>query len=135
MIDTDRNPAGAATASRGFTLVELLATLVLVAVILPVAMRGISMATTVAGLTAQRMTATTLAENRMADLLVTQGWRDGSLAGDFADDGHPEFAWKGEVSDWNGIALQQLTVTVTWERRGHDRVVFLTTLVYQEAGQ
>ena len=135
MIHTDRNLPVAATAPRGFTLVELLAALVLVAAILPVAMRGISMATTVAGLTGQRMTATTLAENAMADLLVTQGWRDGSLTGDFADVGHPEFTWRAEVADWHGIALQQLTVTVSWERRGHDRDVSLSTLVYQEEGQ
>ena len=115
---------------RGFTLVELLATLVLVAAILPVAMKGIAMATTLAGLAQQRMTATTLAENRMANLLITQTWQDGSLTGDFADEGYPQFSWRADVSDWSGVAVRQLTVSVNWERRGHERSVSLSTLVY-----
>lgn len=111
-----------------FTLVEALATLLLLAIVLPVAMRGISLAMASTGLAKQRMEAATLAQGKMDELLATGGWRNGGLAGDFSPD-EPGYQWRADVSEWNGSTLQLLTVQVRWLAQGHERAVAFDTLV------
>lgn len=122
------------TSAQGFTLIELLATLVLIAIVLPAVMKGISLATTTARLTQQRSIATTLADNLLADILLTKAWQDGDMTGDFQEQGYADFAWESQVVDWQGVTVQQLTVTVNWTLRNQPRFISLTTLVYLEAG-
>ena len=114
---------------RAFTLVEVLASLALVAIILPVVMKGISLATMMAGTAKHRVEAASLAEAKLAELLATDGWQNGNLAGDFGSD-RPDYRWTAEAQDWEGIALQQLDVHVTWTMRGKERSFTLTTLAY-----
>jgi len=113
----------------GFTLVEVLAALVLLATILPVAMRGISLATAAAGESRRQMEAASLAEAELADLLATDAWQGANLSGSFAPD-WPDYQWTADVSNWEGTTVQQVTVRVEWTARGTQRAVSLTTLVY-----
>jgi len=112
-----------------FTLVEVLATLTLVAIILPVAMRGVSLATAAAGQARRQVEAASLAESTLAELQATGEWQGGNLSGDCGTD-WPEYQWASEVSEWEGTTVQQLTVHVTWLSRGATRRVTLTTLAY-----
>ncbi|MHC4712036.1 MAG: type II secretion system protein [Planctomycetota bacterium] len=112
-----------------FTLVEVLATLALVAIILPVAMRGISLASGAAAEARRRMEAASLAEARLAELLATGDWQGTDLSGDFAPD-WPLYRWRADVNDWEQGDLREITVYVEWTARGTERVVALTTLVY-----
>ena len=113
----------------GFTLVEILATLMLVAIILPAAMKGISLATTVAGLAKQRVEAASLAESKMTELLAGAAWQESDLEGDFSPD-WPDYRWDAEVKDWEGLALQQLDVRVEWTLRNQDYSLVISTLIY-----
>ena len=112
-----------------FTLVEVLATLVLAAIILPVAMRGISLATAAAGEARRQMEAASLAEAKLAELRVTGGWQGADLSGDCGPDS-PEYRWTADVRDWEGTTIRQLAVRVEWTARETQRAVTLTTLVY-----
>jgi prepilin-type N-terminal cleavage/methylation domain-containing protein len=114
---------------RGFTLVEILATLALVAIILPVAMSGISLALRVADESRRQTEATALAQSKMAQIVAYGEWQTSSLAGDFSPD-WPDYRWTAQVSDWQGQTLRQLDVQVFWNLRGRDRSVTLSTLVY-----
>ena len=114
---------------RAFTLVEVLATLALVAIILPVAMEGISLATTMAGVAKQKMEAASLAETTLAELLATGAWQNGDLSGDFGPE-QPQYHWIAEVRDWEATTLRRMDVHVQWTARGQERSVTLTTLVY-----
>ena len=114
---------------QAFTLVEALATLVLIAIILPVAMKGISLATSTAGLAKQRMEAAALAETTLAETMATGAWQDGDVNGDFEPDA-AGYRWAVEVQDWEATTLKQVTVRVEWTARGTDRSVTLSTLVY-----
>ena len=114
---------------RAFTLVEVLAALTLVAIILPVAMRGVSLATSAAGHARRQMEAVSLAEAKLAELVTTGAWQDADLSGDFGDD-HPDYRWSADVTDWEGALLRQMDVQVSWMERGAERSVALTTLVY-----
>jgi len=111
--------------------VEVLATLALVAIILPVAMSGISLALATAGESRWQAEATALAQTKMAEILASGDWADAALSGDFAPD-RPEFRWESLVTNWQGD-VQQLDVQVSWTHRGQVRSVLLTTLVYAGA--
>ena len=112
-----------------FTLVEVLAALVLVAIILPVAMRGISLATMAAANAKHRMEAASLAEAKLAELSVCSDCRLADLSGDCGPD-WPAYRWAAELGDWEGSTLRQLTVSVYWTASGSERAVALTTLIY-----
>ena len=112
-----------------FTLVEVLAALLLVAVVLPVAMRGVAIAALASRDARMRVEATELAEAEMTDLIATGAWQTANLSGDFGSD-WPEYTWTADVGDWNGVAaLRQLTVQVKWTSRFRTRSVGLATLV------
>jgi prepilin-type N-terminal cleavage/methylation domain-containing protein len=140
----DAEPARTA-GRRAFTLVEILATLALVAIILPVAMSGISLALGVADLSRRQTEAASLAETKMAEIVAGQMWQTASQSGDFAPD-RPEYRWVAQVTEWQGAtqgtmlsttqsttqsgALKQLDVQVLWNNKNRERCVTLSTLVY-----
>ncbi|MHC4994096.1 MAG: type IV pilus modification PilV family protein [Planctomycetota bacterium] len=142
---TDRGATGSIDGARGgFTLVEVLATLVLVAIVMPVLMEGITLSLSMAGSAAYRSRATAMAQSKLEELVLTGDWQDGNLEGDFtlgpseeepgADGAQPDddlrFAWKAEVNDWQD-EVKELVVTVSWERRDHEWEIALATLVYE----
>ena len=112
-----------------FTLVEVLVSLVLVAIILPVAMKGISLITGLAGSAKQHLEAGSLAETKLAELLATGAWQDGDATGDFGQD-WPVYRWTAEARDREGTTLREVEVSVQWTRRATDRSITLTTLAY-----
>ncbi len=114
-----------------FTLVEVLASLVLVAIILPVAMKGISIAAGVTDVATRRMEAAGLADSVMAELIASGDLSDGQIKGDFGED-YPRYTWEAEVAEWEETYLNRVDVTVAWISRGKERSVTLSTLVYNE---
>jgi len=123
-----RNPQSAI--NKGFTFVEVLATMMLMAIVLPVVMNGITMSLSAAGYAKQQSEASMLAQGKMTELIANGEWQQAGAGGNFAPD-HPEFRWTAQVSDWDGSDLMQLDVTVTWTWRykNSERSVTLTTLV------
>jgi prepilin-type N-terminal cleavage/methylation domain-containing protein len=119
---------------KGFTLIEILATLALVAIVLPVAMSALTLAMNTALASRQRTEATALARSKMADLVAAGQWQDARQAGDFAPE-QPDYAWSATVSDWEGTYLRQMDVEVDWQHRGETCRVMLSTLVYTGTAQ
>ena len=117
---------------RAFTIVELLATLTLVGIVLPVAVHGILLCLDVAAHAKHQAQATALAQSKIAELLATGQWYDAELEGDFGDD-RPDYTWVAQIGEWEDARLSQLDVYVLWNRRGRDRGVTLSTLVYTGA--
>lgn len=128
----------------GFTLIEVLATLMIIAIVLPVLMEGVSLGVRLAGSAAFRSRATNMAQSKLEELVLTGDWQEGNLGGDFTlgpseeeagadgaqEDDDLRFTWKAEVDDWQD-EIKELVVTVMWERRGHEYEIALTTLVYE----
>jgi general secretion pathway protein I len=114
---------------RGFTLVEVLVTLVLISIVVPVAMRGVSLATNVAGSSSRRAHAAALADSMLNTLIATDQINEGQFSGDFEPE-DPDYSWTADVSQWDGPAVLQVDLAVHWEERGMPRSVVLTTLVY-----
>jgi type II secretion system protein I len=115
------------TARGGFTLVEVLASLALVAVILPVALKGVSLAMGAADLARDRVEAAGLAEAKLNELLADGTWQSGVQSGEFETE-RPGWEWELTVEDWSGTTLRQVEIAVTWTSRGRERSVSIVTL-------
>jgi len=126
--------------SAGYSMVEVLASLLLAAIVLPVALRGIAQGVRVTAVGADRLEATMLAEMKLNELLATGAFTSGDEEGDFSDynidDQEPRYAqyiWRSHAEDWDDDgAMQQVDVTVYWERSGTLQSVTLSTLAPTE---
>ena len=120
----------------GFTLVEVLAALLLMAIVLPVAMQGITLATRASTTARSRTEASGLAESKLNELIATGQWQTGNLSGQ-CDGDFSNYSWAATVSPWNqdtsGQNIQELDLTVSWTTSGRVRNVMLSTLVYVRA--
>jgi prepilin-type N-terminal cleavage/methylation domain-containing protein len=115
----------------GFTFIELLATVVLIAIIMPVAMQGISLCTRLAGQSRQQIEAVSLAKTKLTELIVTRDWENGDQSGDFGADWQ-NYQWTATLTDWTDSTMRELDLTVSWLVRGRNRTITLSTLVYPE---
>jgi type II secretory pathway pseudopilin PulG len=109
-------------------MIEVMASMMLVAIVLPVAMKGVSLALQTASLARQRSLAASLAETQMSDLITTNDWDQSSMQGKFDD--NPAYSWTADLTQWEGSTVQQLEVKVLWTARGQERSVTLDTLIY-----
>lgn len=116
---------------RAFTLVEVLATLVFVGIVLPVAMRGITVALQASSHARHKVEAAQLASQKINELLVVRDASAFNGSGDFGDE-WPEYRWDstGQVGDWNTYTV---TVNVHWTEQGQERSLPLTTLIYPDS--
>jgi len=114
---------------RGFTLLEILTAIVLLAVVLPVVMQGISLGLMASSQARRSAEAITLAQNKLAELATATQIPPGGQSGDFAPD-HPEYHWQANTVTQN-LNMIEIDVTVSWTGRSGDRKVSLSTLVYK----
>jgi type II secretory pathway pseudopilin PulG len=114
--------------ARSFTLIETLATLALAAIVLPLAMHGVTLSLRTATSARQQSEAAQLAELKLNELLVMRDTLQLNSYGDFGDN-WPQYRWQTNSVHW-GDALYEVTVTVQWEDRGRERDLSLATLVY-----
>jgi prepilin-type N-terminal cleavage/methylation domain-containing protein len=117
-----------ARAPRGFTLIEALVSMVLLAVILPVAMQGISLALRLGEDAKHRDEAATLAAGKLDELTATGAWNSGPTSGDFGT-AWPSYRWTATKQTWVDSNSTQLTVDVFWTARQVERSVSIATLV------
>jgi prepilin-type N-terminal cleavage/methylation domain-containing protein len=113
---------------RGFTLVEVLASLLLMAIIIPVAMEGMSVASR-AGVLGQRKAAAMRVAERVLNELVAEGQTQQSTDSGTAVDGDTAYSWTMRVENWSEDAMQQMTVAVTFQVQGNSYEVSATTLL------
>jgi type II secretory pathway pseudopilin PulG len=122
------NRVGRSARFGGFTFVELLATVVLIGLIMPVAMRTISLCTRLAGQSRREIEAVSLAGTKLTELIASGDWETGGKAGNFGAD-WPGYEWSAELSAWTESTIRQLDVEVVWTSQGRQRQVTLSTLV------
>lgn len=124
-----------ATSRSGFTLIEALAALLLITIVLPVVMRAVVSSAQVGVLADRRAEAVTLADTKLAEVLLNRDWKFGDAAGDFAEfygDHARRYQWTLRIDDWNETAFSQVTVKVLWLQRGQEQAIELATVVYAE---
>ncbi len=117
--------------ARAFTLVEVLATVLLISIVIPVAMKGITLSTRMAGHAKRQIQAVYLAKSKMAELVASQDWKNSSKSGNF-DSEWLDYEWQLETKNWQVDSVYQLDLRVSWDKvtKLEKRSVVLSTLVY-----
>jgi general secretion pathway protein I len=111
----------------GFTLIEVLAAMLIMAVVLPVALRGVSLALAAASNARHLSEASSLAQSKLNELAVEGATGTTDSGGDFMPD-HPGYQWQLQTAD-RDYGVTELDLTVTWQERGQNKTLTLTTLV------
>ena len=114
--------------SRGFTLPEVLATMVLMGIVLPVVMSGISGALGAASRAKNTAQAATLGETKLSELIATAQWSSASGGGDFGQD-WPGYRWECQTAT-RDYGATEIILKVTWTERGADRFLVMSTMAY-----
>lgn len=111
-----------------FTLVEVLAALLFMAIVIPAAVQGLRLAN-LAGQVAQRKTvAARHAERLLNEAIVTQLWKQSVQSGSIQDGGMV-YRWQVRNENWYQEPMRAVSVQVSYAVQGRDYEVRLSTLV------
>ncbi len=110
-----------------FTLVEVLAAIVVISIVVPVAMQGVSLALAAAQNARKSAEAAQLAESKLAEVTTQTTLMAGSQGGTF--DTMPGYSWQAQTVS-RDMGLLEVTVQVTWTARGAPRTVSVSSWVY-----
>ena len=137
---SDRGRAGATAASEGarrrsaggFTLAEVLAALLFMAIVIPAAIEGMHIAS-LAGTVAERKgEAARVAQRLLGESLVTTNWNQSVQSGTLTE-GQRQFDWTIQSDPWNQDpsqnVIRQLTVEVKFTAQNRPYSVRMSTLV------
>jgi len=101
-----------ARCARGFTLVEILVALAIVAIALAAGMRALAQATDSASALKERTLALWVAQNRLAAAQVASPWPPlGNTSGD-AEQAGTRFVWQASVTTTPNPAFRRIDITV-----------------------
>lgn len=113
-----------------FTFSEVMAALLLVAIVLPVSVHAILTGNRAGVVAERREVAVRLASNKLHDVVLNDEWLDAETQGVFEE--YPDYQWELESETWDGdevIAMRQLTLSVFFMVQGHVLDTSVTTLV------
>jgi prepilin-type N-terminal cleavage/methylation domain-containing protein len=113
---------------RAFTLVEILAALLMMGIIIPVAMEGMSVASRVGVLGQRKAAAMRIAEQVLNTVIIEGNTTRASDSGTI-DEGVFSYPWTLRSEPWTSEAMSQLTVTVSFTVQGNVYDVSATTLL------
>jgi Tfp pilus assembly protein PilV len=111
----------------GFTLVEVLAALLFLAIVIPTAVEALHIATLSGEVAARKSAAARVADRVLNESLVMTNWSSGAQSGT-ASEGVLQFNWTMTSQAWPQDAMQLLTVEVHYPAQGKDYSVKLSTL-------
>lgn len=115
--------------ARGFTLIEVLAALLLMAIVIPVAMQATSIASR-AGMMGQRKAAAMrIADRMLNELIVTGEAKQSSSSSGTVAEGDASYSWTLQSTSWTEDAMTQLTVSVSFSVQGSQHSVSASTLI------
>jgi prepilin-type N-terminal cleavage/methylation domain-containing protein len=118
--------------NRGFTLAEVLAALVFMAIVIPVALEALGIASRAGEVAARKGEAALVAERVLNENIVTTNW-DKAVQNGTLRQGLSDFRWTLRSEPWtedpNQNDLRLLSVEVLFGAQGHDYSVKLSTLV------
>ena len=126
---TNRLTSGATRfrAIRAFTLIEVLAALTFMAIVIPVAVEGMRIAS-LAGVVAERKAvAIRIAERVLAEYTTGSSLQGSALTGTI-EEGVIKYRWQVETIPWPEDTMQELTVQVFFPAQGREYDVRLSTL-------
>ena len=131
-----------ATEQHGFTLIEILVTLLILSITLPTLLHSFREASRGQAISEFKTTALYLLKYRMAEIEIL-GYPDiGEEDGEFGE--NSRYRWHSDVQDVESEeteGLRHVTVTVTWQEQGKEKWIAMNTYIAdrqipeQQAGQ
>ena len=111
-----------------FTLAEVLAAMLLMAIVIPTAVEALHVASLGGEVAVRKSAATRVADRVLNESLVTTNWNNGTQSGTVTE-GILDFRWKLTSQAWpQDSSMQTVTAEVTYSAQGKDYTVRLSTL-------
>ena len=118
--------------SAGFTLAEVLAALLFMAIVIPVAIEGMHIASRAGTVSERKGEAARVALRLLAENLITTNWNQ-AVQGGTVTEGQREFNWTMHVDPWNQDpsqnVMRQASVEVKFTAQNQEYAVRMSTLV------
>jgi hypothetical protein len=115
-----------------FTLAEVLAALLFLAIVIPAAVEAMHVASLAGEVAARKGAAARVADRILNESLVLTNWSNGTQNGTTSE-GVQEFRWTLASQNWpQDSAMQMVTAEVTFSAQGKDYSVKLSTLATQQ---
>src|ERR1017187_58032 len=116
----------------GFTLAEVLAALMFMAIVIPVAIEGLRIASLAGTVAVRKAEAARVAQRLLTESLVTTNWNQSAQSGTLTE-GLRQFSWTMRNDPWNQDpsqnVMRQLSVEVTFTAQNKPCSVRMSTLV------
>ena len=124
--------ASALSSESGFTLAEVLAALLFMAIVVPVAIEGLHIAGLAGAVAERKGEAARIAQRVLTENLVTTNWSQSVQSGTTLD-GQREFRWTLRTDQWTQdpaqTGMRQLSVRVEFTAQDRKYYVNMSTLV------
>jgi Tfp pilus assembly protein PilV len=111
-----------------FTLAEVLAAMLFLAIVVPVAVEALHVASLAGEVAARKSAAARIADRVLNESLVTTNWNGAGQSG-IISEGALDFNWTLTPENWPQDSMQMLTAKVVFQAQGKDYSVTLSTLV------
>jgi Tfp pilus assembly protein PilV len=122
----------------GFTLAEVLAAMLFLAIVIPVAVEALHVSSLAGEVAARKGAAARIADRVLNESLVTTNWTGSGQSGTVSE-GAIDYRWTLSVQSWpqaqnsasplnSKITMEMLTAQVTFQAQGKDYTVKLSTL-------
>lgn len=111
-----------------FTLAEVLAALMFMAIVIPVAMQGLSIANRAGVVADRKREAARVAESLLNECVVSTNWNQAVRTGTLQE-GDRQYRWTLRTESWTESTMQLLSAEVVYPVQGQDYSVRLSTLV------
>ena len=116
----------------GFTLVEMLAAMLFMAIVIPVALQGLRIASRAGAVAARKGVAVQLADSKLNELIVTGQWHNSGQGG-LCGPQWPGYQWTVKNEAWGADttvnSLRLITVEVTYPVQSQNYNVRLSTVL------
>src|SRR5436190_16119763 len=125
---THRRVACGSRRRAGFTLVEVLAALLFMAIVIPAAVEGLRIANRAGQVAQRKAVAARLAERLLNETVVTSQGSQSAQSGT-VQEGAYQYRWQLRNEPWEQDAMRKLSLQVTFAVQGQDYDVRLSTLM------
>ncbi|HZL80227.1 MAG TPA: type II secretion system protein [Candidatus Limnocylindrales bacterium] len=115
---------------QAFTLAEVLAALLFLAIVIPAAVEAMHIASLAGVVAARKGAAARVADRILNESLVMTNWSNGTQNGT-ATEGGLDFRWTLTSQTWSQDPMQMVTAEVKFSAQGKDYAVTLSTLASQ----
>src|SRR5277367_5723084 len=110
-----------------FTLAEVLAAMLLLAIVIPAAVEALHVSSLTGEVAARKGAAARIADRILNESLVTTNWSSSAQSGTVTE-GVLDFRWTLTSQTWSQDSMQMLTAEVKFQAQGKDYSVKLSTL-------